>query len=120
MGEYKLRRSVPLLFFGLIRAASSQVPNHDSPVRARRSQQIALVLAEFHLVDFISVLSQAEELRSHISCIPDSDTLVGTSRDHEVLVEGRVVNAHDGSHVRIYALRCVSLSHVPDLQFLVI
>ena len=43
--------------------------------------------AELHLVDFIAVLSQAEEFRAHVPCVPNGDTLVCTTRDHQVLIK---------------------------------
>ena len=75
---------------------------------------------EFHLVYFITVLSEAEEFRAHVSCVPNSNTFVSTACDHQVLVKWRVIDTHDGGNVRINALRRISLSHIPDLQFLVI
>ena len=75
---------------------------------------------EFHLVYFVAVLPQAEEFRAHVSRVPNSNALVRTASDHQVLVERGVVDAHDGGNMRVDALRRISLPHVPNLQFLVI
>ena len=75
---------------------------------------------EFHLVYFITVLSEAEEFRAHVSCVPNSNAFVSAACDHQVLVKWRVIDTHDGGNVRVNALRRISLSHIPNLQFLVI
>lgn len=57
--------------------------------------------AEFHLIDLISVLSQAEKFGSHITGVPDGDALVSAASDHQVLVEGRVIYRHNLSYMGV-------------------
>ena len=57
MNKNELGRPVALLFFSLLSVTSSQIPDHDAAVQARRCQKVALMPTELHLVDFIAVLS---------------------------------------------------------------
>ena len=57
MDEDKLGRAISLFLFCLFGAATSQVPHHDATIGAARGQEVALVTAEFNLVDLITMLS---------------------------------------------------------------
>ena len=85
--EHQLRGSISLLFFCLLGTASSQVPDHDATIRGGGGQQVALMPAEFHLIDLISMLSKAEKFGSHVTSVPDSHTLISTARNHQILIE---------------------------------
>lgn len=76
--------------------------------------------AEFHLIDFVAVLSQAKEFGAHVSRVPYCHTLISTTSDHQVLIEGRIVNRHDLCHVSINSLGGAALSHVPNFELLIV
>ena len=76
--------------------------------------------AEFHLVDFALVFTKTEKFGAHIPSVPDCDTSVSATRNHQVLVERRVVDGHYLVDVCINYLSGLVLSHVPDFEFLVV
>jgi hypothetical protein len=76
--------------------------------------------AEFHLVDFALVLTKTEKFGAHISSVPNCDASISAARNHQVLVERRVVDGHYLVDVCINHLDRLVLSHIPDFEFLVI
>jgi len=76
--------------------------------------------AEFDLIDFVTMVPQAEKFGPHVSRVPYCDTLVSTARDHQVLVERRVVDTHYSGYVRINGFHRLALPHIPNLELPII
>ena len=47
---------------------------------------------EFHLIDFVAVLAQAEQLGLHVPRVPHGHALIAAACDHQILIEWRVVD----------------------------
>ena len=75
---------------------------------------------EFHLIDFVSVLAQAEKLGLHVSRVPHRHAFIAAACNHQILVERRVVDRHDLGNMGIDGFRGSALSHVPDLELLIV
>ena len=75
---------------------------------------------EFHLIDFVSVLAQAEQLGLHVPRVPHGHAFIAATCDHQILVERRIVDGHDLGNVSIDGFRGSALAHVPDLELLIV
>ena len=76
--------------------------------------------AKFHLIDLITVLTQAKQLGLHVPRVPNRHAFIATACDHEILIKGRVIDGHDLRDMRIDGLCWTALPHVPDLELLII
>ena len=120
MDENQLRRPISLLLFSLLGPTSSQVPYHYAPVCTRRCQQIHRGWTEFDLVNFITMLSETEQLGLHVASVPDGHAPISRPRQHQTRIKGRVVHRHYLRYVRFNALRRHLLSQVPNLELLIV
>ena len=75
---------------------------------------------EFHLIDFVSVLAQAEQLGLHVPRVPHGHAFIAATCDHQILVERRVVDRHDLGNMSIDGFCGSALTHVPDLELLIV
>lgn len=70
MHEQEFWRSILLFLFALWLIHSGQIPDHDTTVSGGRGKEVGVELGESHLVYFMLVLSEGEQLALQVSGVP--------------------------------------------------
>ena len=121
MHKEKLWWPISLLLLGLYLVKPTEVPNHGPAVMTARSQKVALHLRKPNIIHVFGVRSETKKLGFDISHVPNGHSCVRRTSDHQKLVEGRAIYAHNLLNMALDGGGgALGVSGVPDLKLFVI